>query len=308
MVSYLGACDASAAVRLGGTSWFVAACDEDYILRVYDRRAPGPPAASVDVVDFLKPEDPEHEPDIEGAALVGERIYWVTSHGRDGDGDERESRQRLFATSASATARGVRIEPAGHPYTRLSRDLARTPELEPFDLGRAAQLPPEEPGGLNLEGLAPAPDGRLLLGFRNPIPEGRALVVALGNADDLVEGRASSADLRVAGRLDLGGRGIRAIEYVPESKIYLIVAGAFDDARDFRLYAWPGGLDEAAVGLDVDLDDCKPEELIVTEVRGRRLEVELLSDDGGRKVRGKKCKKADPEMRSFRGLRTAIEI
>jgi hypothetical protein len=308
IVSYLGACDASAAVRLGGTAWFVAACDEDYILRVYDRSAPGPPAASVELVDFLKPEDPEHEPDIEGAALVGERIYWVTSHGRDGDGDEQESRQRLFATSVSATARGVRIAPVGRPYTRLLKDLVRAPALEPFELRRAAQRSPQEPGGLNLEGLAPAPGGSLLLGFRNPIPEGRALVVALGNADDLVEDRASTARLRVAGRLDLGGRGIRAIEYVPESKIYLIVAGAFDDARDFRLYAWPGGLHDAAVGLDVDLDDCKPEELIVTEVRGRRVHVELLSDDGGRKAGGKKCKKADPEMRSFRGLRTVVEI
>jgi hypothetical protein len=161
---------------------------------------------------------------------------------------------------------------------------------------------------LNLEGLAPAPDGLLLLGFRNPVPEGRALIVALCNAGDLVEGRAESAVLRVAGHLDLGGRGIRAIEYVPASRVYLIVAGAFDGARDFRLYAWSGGLDDAAVRLDVDLADFKPEGLIVTKVRGRRLHVELLSDDSGRKVGGKKCKKADPERRSFRGLRTAIEI
>lgn len=307
-VRYLGACDASAAVRLGSTSWFVAASDEDYVLRVYDSSAPGPPLASVDVAEFLKPEDPGKEPDIEGAALVGKRIYWVTSHTRDSDGDKQESRQRLFATSASVSARGVRIEPAGRPYKRLLKDLARTPELEPFEFARAAKLPPEEPGGLSLEGLAAAPRGPLLLGFRNPIHEGHALVIALGNADDLVEGRASSAVLRVAGRLDLGGRGIRAIEYVPKSKMYLIVAGAFEGARDFRLYAWSGGLDEAAVGLDVDLGDCKPEELIVTEARGRRLHVELLSDDSGRKVGGKKCTKADLEMRSFRGLRTVIEI
>jgi hypothetical protein len=306
-VSYLGACDASAAVRLG-PSWLVAACDEDYILRVYDRRAPGPPAASVDLIDFLAPKDPDDEPDIEGAALVGNRVYWVTSHARDGDGEEHKSRQRLFATSVSATARGVRIKPVGRPYKRLLKDLARAPALESFKLRRAAKLSPEDPGGLNLEGLAPTPDGELLLGFRNPVPEGRALVVALRNADALVEGRAESAVFRVAGRLDLGGRGIRAIEYVPESKIYLIVAGAFDGARDFRLYVWSGALEGAAAELDIDLTDFKPEELIVTEVRGRRLHVELLSDDSGRKVGGKKCRKADAEMQSFRGLRTFIEI
>jgi hypothetical protein len=291
-----------------GPSWLVAACDEDYILRVYDRRAPGPPAASVDLIDFLKPKDPGDEPDIEGAALVGNRVYWVTSHARDSDGEEHKSRQRLFATSVLATARGVRIKPVGRPHKRLLKDLARASALEPFKLRRAAKRSPEEREGLNLEGLAPTPDGQLLLGFRNPVPEGRALVAALRNADALVEGRSELAELRVAGRLDLGGRGIRAIEYVPESRIYLVVAGAFDGARDFQLYAWSGALKDGAVELDVDLTDFKPEGLIVTEVRGRRLHVELLSDDSGRKVGGKKCRKADPEMRSFRGLRTVVEI
>ena len=60
--------------------------------------------------------------------------------------------------------------------------------------------------------------------------------------------------------------------------------------------------------IDVELGDCKPEELIVTGVHGRKHELELLSDDGDRDVAGKKCKKAKPEQRSFRGLRTTIEL
>ena len=33
----------------------------------------------------------------------------------------------------------------------------------------------EAEGGFNIEGLAAAPDGSLLIGLRNPIPQGRAL-------------------------------------------------------------------------------------------------------------------------------------
>ena len=307
-VIYHGTCDASAAVRLASSSMFVSASDEDHILRVYDRDAPGLPLATTDLGAFLKPDDPAQEPDIEGAAAVGDLIYWVTSHGRNKDREEQESRQRFFATSATTSDGKVRIAPVGRAYKRLIRDLLGTPELNAFDLSRAAKLAPEDRGGLNLEGLAPTADGHLLLGFRNPVPEGRALVVALRNPAELIESGAASATFSVAGRLDLGGRGIRAIEYVADSRTYLIVAGAFDDAHDFRIYQWTGAPGDEAVEIDVELGDCKPEELIVTEVRGRTHELELLSDDGDRDVGGQKCKKAKPEKRSFRGLRTTIEL
>ena len=307
-VLYRGTCDASAAVRLGSSSMFVSASDEDYILRVYKREAPGMPSSTTDLAGFLKPADPRKEPDIEGAAMVGNRIYWVTSHGRNKDREEQESRQRFFATSTTTTGGSTRIEPVGRPYERLIRDLQGTPELNSFDLRRAATLAPEERGGLSLEGLAPTPEGHVLLGFRNPIPQGRALLVALRNPAELVDDGAASAVLSIAGRLDLGGRGIRAIELVPDSRTYLIIAGAFDDSQDFRMYKWSGALRDEAIEIDLELGDCKPEELIVTKISGRSHEVELLSDDGDRDVQGEKCKKAEQNMRSFRGLRTIIEL
>jgi hypothetical protein len=293
-------------VRLGSTL-FVSASDEDYILRVYDREAPGMPRSTADLATFLKPADPDEEPDIEGAAAVGDRIYWVTSHGRNNDREEQESRRRFFATSVGVTGGDVHIAPLGRPYKRLIRDLIDTPELDGFDLARAAALAPEERGGLNLEGLAPTPAGHLLFGFRNPIPDGRALVVAMRNPANVID-RIAPPMLSVAGRLDLGGRGIRAIEFVPESKTYLVIGGAYDDAHDFRIYKWSGTLRDEAIEVDVEMGDCKPEELIVTVVRGRTHYLELLSDDGDRDVAGKKCKKAKPEKRSFRGLRTMIEV
>jgi hypothetical protein len=322
-VRYLGTCDASAAVRLGSSSLFVAASDEDYILRVYDLQNPGAPALSLDLIDFLSlnpqgeanDDEKPPEPDIEGAALIGERIYWVTSHGQSKDkSDEaglkgvfQETRHRLFATSVESGTRGVRLRPVGRPYARLREELLRVPELTALGLARAATLAPEAPGGFNIEGMAPTPEGHLLIGFRNPIPEGRALVVLLENPAELVEGRSDSPKLSVAAHLDLGGRGIRAIEFVPESRIYLLIAGAFSDGQDFRLYRWSGARGDTPVELVVDFADCSPEELIVTGVRGASVDIELFSDDGDRMVGDKKCKKTKPEKQSFRSLRRDIE-
>lgn len=91
---YWGSCDASAAVRVGAESQFVTASDEDDILRLYDSRQPGLPSFSCDLTTFLEPDDSTKEPDIEGAARIGDRVYWITSHGRDKAGVEQE---RFFA-------------------------------------------------------------------------------------------------------------------------------------------------------------------------------------------------------------------
>jgi hypothetical protein len=101
-------------VRLGSLL-FVSASDEDYILRIYNHRAPAKACGTVDLAPFLKPADPDKEPDIEGAAVVGGRIYWVTSHGRNKDREEQESRQRFFATSVHVSGEDVQIVPVGRP-------------------------------------------------------------------------------------------------------------------------------------------------------------------------------------------------
>ena len=88
----------------------------------------------------------------------------------------------------------------------------------------------------------------------------------------------------------------------------MLIAGAYDDAHDFRMYRWSGALNDSAIALDLGLGDCKPEELIVTATRGRTYDLQLLSDDGDRDVDGKRCKKTKREKRSFRGLRTTIEL
>ena len=295
---YLHACDASAAAGISGTTLFVAASDEDTVLRVYDRAAGGAPLSVLDVATFLDLDDPaKPEPDIEGAAQIGERMYWIGSHGRNKTGKVKKNRQRVFATTIERAGAVVRLMPVGRPYKNLIADLSTAASLAQFGLAAAAQaeLPPEAPGGFNIEGLAPAREGgQVLIGFRNPVPQGKALVVRLENPSALVDGTAA-AQLAIGGVLDLEGRGIRALEFVPPLDRYLVLAGAFDDAHAFRLYEWGGGLDAPARPLTDNISDLKPEELIVVDATDRELVVQLLSDDGT-----DVCKEAPPAQRSFR--------
>ena len=88
-------------------------------------------------------------------------------------------------------------------------------------LADASRLSAEAEGGFNIEGLAATPEGKLLIGLRNPLPQRRALVVPLENPAELIEGKTARFGLPI--ELDLDQRGIRSLELVGAS--YLIVAG-----------------------------------------------------------------------------------
>lgn len=283
---YEGLCDASAAVALDARH-FVVADDEHNRLTVYRR---GEPKAvrEIAVGDFLKADK---ESDLEGAARVGQRIYWIGSHARNSAGKRREDRQRFFATSLD----GATVKPVGQPYRDLLADLLAAPSLAALPLADAAQRPAEAKDGFNIEGLAAAPDGSLLIGLRNPVPAGRALLVPLLNPADLVEGR-GPAKFGTPLRLDLGGRGVRDIERVGQG--YLIVAGPTGDDGSFALYRWSGQAQQAPVQLPLDLGSLRPEALFAWPDG----QLTLLSDDGGVNIGKQACKDADPSHRGFRSL------
>lgn len=289
--AYQGPCDASAAVAVGSDT-FVVGNDEDNTLRVY-RRGQAPAIASITLSRFL--DATATEVDIEGAAAIGSRIYWIGSHGRNGKGAAVHARHRIFAVELRGGPAPV-LEPVGTPYTSLLRDLAASEALKPYRLDAAARLPAEADGGLNIEGLAATPDGRLLIGFRNPLAAQRALVVPLENPADVVDGKRARLGAPIV--LDLDGRGIRSIELVGTA--YEIVAGPATDRGRFALYRWSGAAADAPVlAADVDLGDLRPEALFAVPSTPR---VQLLSDDGGIEVGGKACKKLAAQRQTFRSL------
>ncbi len=297
--TYSGTCDASAGVALD-SDLFLIANDEDNALRVYHRNGSTSPVQFFAMDDFLDVDPDQPEADIEAATTLNGRTYWITSHGRNKDGEERPGRRRFWATEQRIVNGRVRLQTVGEAYKDLLQDLIRSPNLRLYDLDSASRRIPEAPGGLNIEGLAATADGSgLLIGFRNPVPLGHALLVPLLNPDDvLVGGRAIFGDPI---ELDLGGLGIRTIQYSEDRGAYLIVAGAYDSAQQFALYAWSGAAQSRPRLLASLQGDLRPEEIILWPAEAGV--VQLVSDDGDRRVHGKKCKELDnAEQRLFRSM------
>ena len=104
---FRGASDASAAVAIA-EDMVIVADDENNVLRVYRTDEGGMPVFSYDLTAFLG-IDPEYpEADIEGATMIGSRIYWITSHGRNKDGT---CLNKYLADPAKKTFRGIWLTP-----------------------------------------------------------------------------------------------------------------------------------------------------------------------------------------------------
>lgn len=296
MALFRGACDASA-VESVDAERLVVACDEDNVLRVYRRADGGPPEFELDLSRFLAVDPRQPESDLEAAARIGDRIYWISSHGRNRRGAARPSRQRFFATALTGDE-AQPLAPVGRSCDRLVEQLLRDPRFQPYRLASASRRAPKSPGALNIEGLAALPDGGLLIGFRNPIPQRQALLVPLENPGEVVTGGLPRfGDPRL---LDLGGLGIRSLANWQDG--FVILAGSADGSGRSHLFRW-NGRDRQAQRLDQpSFSGFNPEGLAFFAGSGG-WEFLVVSDDGTRSVAGQPCKKlADSDRRMFRAL------
>ncbi len=297
-IDHTGMCDASAAEAVG-THMFVVASDEDNLLRVFASRTPGKPIYTYDLNPFLKPEKKHPEADIEGAARIENRVYWITSHGTNKNGHQRKSRHRLFATWFVQNGDKLVIQPVGTPYEDLVKDLIMAPQLRGFHLNRAAKRAHQKQGALNIEGLCGTPKGTLLIGFRNPIPQGNALLVPLENPAEVISGKQARFGNPIL--LPLDGLGVRGMAYAAMRKAYLIIAGPHDEKRNFRLFEWSGRASQKPRRIDgVDFGGLQPEAMVVYPEHDQQLLI--ISDDGTRKMGTKACKNSPPDERRFRTI------
>jgi hypothetical protein len=287
----------------------VVADDEDNVLRVYDAERGGDPLNAVDLSPQLPVLQDQGKPartarsdgkprkmpetDLEAATRLGKEAYWLTSHGRNSKGKKLQARFIFFATTIRQS--GAPVSLVGQPYVSLLEDLLASEALRGFDLQAASQRAPKEPAGLNVEGLTAMPSGGgMYLGFRNPVPGGRALLVPLLNARQIVNG--GRARLGPPVQLDLGGLGIRGLSW--HRGRYLVLAGHFAEGVSSRLYTWDGR-GAAQLVSSVDLTGFNPEGFFTPE---ERQEILLLSDDGGQELDGVPCKELkDPRKKRFRG-------
>lgn len=207
--------------------------------------------------------------DAEGMTTDGAYIYMVGSQSKR-SGHEGDGLVRFRFDSATRTATGV--ESARALKAWLARNVT---ELN----GTERRLGDEV---LNIEGLAWDPAGqRLLLGLRAPVVGGKALVVPVKLAD--ASRPLTAENLRADGpaiRLDLGGAGIRGIEYDAESKQFMVITGASLNAedRDFEVRTWDGRSDSTTVVATYP-SRLKPEGVARLMVGGRTLQV-IVFDTG----------------------------
>ncbi len=282
IIRYLGAADGSAAVALDGGRFFATAEDDLNFLRIYEVRpkdASQPrPVWEREVSGDLGVR-PKDECDFEGAARIGNRIYWIGSHGFHAKPGQYRAHCILFATEVRTDAKtGLpSLELTGTPYRRLVEDLQGDPRLQPFALAEGAGQPPKTRAGLNIEALCATPEGNLLVGFRGPVSAAnKALLVTLLAPAAVLEPGAK-ARLGEIFSLDLGqDRGFR--DMAPWRGGYLIIAGHFDKKDDFALFFWSGKAGDAPRPLAADFRGLRPEGLVVPDVASD--EVLLLSDDG----------------------------
>jgi len=291
---YDGLCDASAAVALDARH-FVVASDEDNTLHIFERGQPQARAA-LPLQAFLR--SGKKEADLEAATRIGQRIYWIGSLSRDAKGRPAPQRDRLFAIDIDDRSSPPTLRPVGPGAVPLRDALVASEAGRRWQLAEAAQRAPEAAGGLNVEGLTHTADGSLLIGLRNPLRDGKALVVPLHNPATALEGEAPQFGDALA--LDLGGRGVRAMARVADG--YLVVGGPTADDGSFDLFHWRGGDDMPRRLAQPALGTLRPEALFAWPGTPQ---LQLLSDDGGVDVRGAPCKTLAPAEQRFRSLQFA---
>jgi len=292
---YRGTSDASAAVAIGH-DMFIVADDENNVLRVYKTTQGELPLFSYDMTEFLDIGPKNLEADIEGATKIGQRIYWISSHGRNKDGKARPNRYRFFATKLMSKNGNVTIEPVGKPCKTLIHDLANSENMRYLRLDRATrfdtdELPKKErrklapkEEGLNIEGLCASADGKTIyIGFRNPRyvdrigQQTKAIIVPLMNPDAVLEKNRTPIFCEPI-LLDLASLGIRSMEYSNFHKAYFIVAGTFDDSTKYAIYRWSGIKEKPPVLVrQLSQSNFSPEAMITFTNSNKFF---VLSDDG----------------------------
>ncbi len=271
--------DASGAVAVGDTLMFVNN-NEDAVLRLYARYPTvACPAAiySLNVQPGLGLTGTDLTVDLESAVKLeddnGTRIFWLGSLGNSANGNLRPNRSRLFATQVIGDGTGSPPYRLGYlgRYDQLRDDIIAWDVNNLHGLGAnyfglaasaASGVSPKLVKGLNVEGLALAPNGTTAyIGFRTPLvngngpttsnsPRTHALIVPLLNMPDLATGNPSpgpgAAQFGAPIVLPLGSRGIRSIDRTATGE-YLITAGPADVVShppvaplNFRVFRWSG--------------------------------------------------------------------
>lgn len=216
--------------------------------------------------------------DLEGLTVDNNgNIYAITSHSRDGDGDEKKSRNKL----ARFRIKGKRIDDSAVSDALKPALLKAHPALAAAAEIRDVKVA----GGLNIEALEITPDQRhLLIGFRSPLLDGRAIIASVENPSAIFDAEAAP---RLAPRLetlDLGGNGLRGMSWLPALNGYLLIAGPVGrEPTPFRLWFWSGQPGAPARQVTIPaIQGLEHAEGISPAIINGEPRIVIVSDDGNR--------------------------
>lgn len=216
--------------------------------------------------------------DLEALALDPEGyVYALTSHSRDGDGDEKKSRDKLvrFRVTGERMAEPMLVRGLKPSLVAAHPALAAAAEIRDV----------KTEGGLNIEALEISADGRqLLIGFRSPLLEQRAIIARIENPTTIFETGEPPRIAPTLITLNLDGNGIRGLSYIPTLGGYLVVSGPV--AREqvhFQLWFWSGAYNEPARHVSVPgLPGFEHAEGVSPAVIDGLQRIIIVSDDGSR--------------------------
>lgn len=217
--------------------------------------------------------------DLEGLTLdAAGNIYAITSHSRTGDGEEKQSRNKLVR---------FRIEGDQVVAPAIAMDLkSRLAAVHPLLAAAAAVMDVKAAGGLNIEAIEIAPDTQhLLIGFRSPLLDRRAIVTRIENPAAMFAAGEPPRISSVLETLGLGGHGIRGMSWVPALGGYLVISGPVArEPMQFGLWFWSGRHGDAARRADVPgLPGFEHAEGVTPALLDGQQRIVIVSDDGSRK-------------------------
>lgn len=214
--------------------------------------------------------------DMEGITLDRKGyVYAITSHSRSKQGKSKKSREKLIRFRIEGDKI---IEP--RVATELKSALTAT---HPILAAAADVLNVKTEGGLNIEGFAISDDQqRLLIGFRSPLIENRAIIATVDNPSAMFEAGEQPHISPNLDTLDLGGFGIRGMSYIESLGGYLIISGS-GKINQFQLWFWGGKNGDQARRVTVQgLQGFAHSEGVSSAMIKGRQKIIFVSDDGSR--------------------------
>lgn len=160
-------------------------------------------------------------------------IYAVTSHSANNKGETSSNRKKLVRFKIDDEQI---IEPI--VISNLAESLAKK---QPFLEKALVEMDSKSEQSFNIEGMSlNSTQDKLLFGLRSPLIDKKAVVFRLDNVKDVFS---HNAPLEISDKvafLDLGGNGIRSMNYFPLLNGYLVVSGPVgkSDNVNFNLWLW----------------------------------------------------------------------